>query len=55
MGGHVALSTSLFAKQGQTGFIHGILSRNLNGLYWPEQAFQESKRKMRPVEVRTSP
>ena len=38
LGGHVIISTSLQAQQGQNGYIHGLLQPNLNGLYWPTQA-----------------
>ena len=41
--GHVALSSSVFAQQGETGFIHGIVQRNLNGYYWPHLTSQESQ------------
>ena len=34
-------SSSAFAAQGQTGFVHGIMQRNLNGLYQPHQTNQE--------------
>lgn len=34
-------SSSAFAAQGQTGFVHGIMQRNSNGLYQPHQANQE--------------
>jgi hypothetical protein len=38
LGGHVIISTSLQSQQGQSGYIHGLLQPNLNGLYWPTQA-----------------
>ena len=38
LGGHVVISSSLQSQQGQSGYIHGLLQPNLNGLYWPTQA-----------------
>jgi hypothetical protein len=43
LNGNAVLSTSLAAQQGQTGFVHGLLSRDLNGLYWPTKTSQESQ------------
>ena len=40
--GNSALSTTAYAQQGQTGTLHGILQRNLKGLYWPTRASQET-------------
>ena len=40
--GNSALSTTVYAQQGQTGTLHGILQRNLNGLYWPTRSSQET-------------
>ena len=42
MTGNSALSTTVYAQQGQTGTLHGILQRNLNGLYWPTRSSQET-------------
>jgi hypothetical protein len=42
LNGHVVLSTTAYAQQGQTGSLHGILQRNLHGLFWPTRASQES-------------
>jgi hypothetical protein len=42
MTGNSALSTTAYAQQGQTGTLHGILQRNLNGLYWPTRTSQET-------------
>lgn len=39
--GNSVESTSVLTSQGQTGFVHGILERNLNGLYMPNQTNQE--------------
>jgi Bacterial Ig-like domain (group 3) len=40
--GNVALSSTTYAQQGQTGTLHGILQRNLNGLYWSGRSSQET-------------
>jgi hypothetical protein len=40
--GHAVVSSSVFAQQGQTGFVHGLLSRNIHGLFWPTETSQES-------------
>jgi hypothetical protein len=40
--GNVALSTTAHAQQGQSGYIHGLLQPNLNGLYWPVRTSQET-------------
>jgi hypothetical protein len=40
--GHSVISSTIFSQQGQTGFIHGLLNRNLNGLYWPTESSQET-------------
>lgn len=42
MTGNSALSTTAYTQQGQTGTIHGVLQRNLNGYYWPTRASQET-------------
>jgi hypothetical protein len=42
MTGNSALSTTAYQQQGQTGTLHGILQRNLNGLYWPTRTSQET-------------
>jgi Bacterial Ig-like domain (group 3) len=42
MTGNAALSTSLAAQQGQTGFIHGVITRSLNGYFTPTSTSQES-------------
>jgi hypothetical protein len=36
-------STTTLAAQGQSGLVHGILQRNLNGLFLPAQTSQESQ------------
>ena len=43
LNGHAVLSASGFTQQGETGFVHGLLRRNLNGFYWPGQTSQESQ------------
>ncbi len=40
--GYSALSTTAYAQQGQTGTLHGILERYLNGLFCPMRASQET-------------
>lgn len=40
--GNVSLSSTVFSQQGQTGYIHGLLGQNLNGLYWPVRTSQET-------------
>ncbi len=42
LNGHVVLSTTAYAQQKQTGNLHGILRRNLHGLFWPARASQET-------------
>ncbi len=42
LSGHVALSNTAYAQQGQTGNLHGIVQRNLHGLFWPTRVSQES-------------
>jgi hypothetical protein len=42
MTGNAALSTSLASPQGQTGFIHGVITRGLNGYFAPTSTSQES-------------
>ncbi|MBS1849896.1 MAG: Ig-like domain repeat protein [Acidobacteria bacterium] len=39
--GHAVVSASAYADQGQTGFVHGTLARNINGLYQPYQSSQQ--------------
>ncbi|MEI9978888.1 MAG: Ig-like domain-containing protein [Edaphobacter sp.] len=41
LSGMSVLSTSLYAQQAQTGYVHGILVRNTNGLYRPGATSQE--------------
>jgi len=43
LNGHAVLSTTVSAQQGQTGFVHGLLGRDLDGLYWSTQASQETQ------------
>lgn len=40
--GNSVESTTVLAAQGQTGFVHGIMQRNLNGLYMTSQVNQDS-------------
>ena len=40
--GYSALSTTAYAQQGQTGTIHGVLGRYLNGLYCAMRTSQET-------------
>jgi hypothetical protein len=40
--GHAVLSTTVASQQFQTGTVHGLLSRNLHGLYWPGRTSQET-------------
>ena len=40
--GYSALSTTAYAQQGQTGTLHGVLGRYLNGLYCPMRTSQET-------------
>ena len=42
MTGYSALSTTAYAQQGQTGTLHGVLERYLNGLYCPMRTSQET-------------
>ncbi|SDF05562.1 Ig-like domain-containing protein [Terriglobus roseus] len=42
LAGGAVESTTQLAAQGQTGLVHGILERNLNGLFQPEQTNQET-------------
>ena len=44
--GHTILSTTISSQQGQTGVVHGLLLRNINGLYWSGQASQESQQQL---------
>jgi hypothetical protein len=41
LSGNGVESTTVLPAQGQSGFVHGILQRNLNGLYTPGQTNQE--------------
>ncbi len=41
LSGMSVLSTSLYTQQGQTGYVHGMLIRNTNGLYRPGATSQE--------------
>jgi hypothetical protein len=41
LAGGAVESSSALAAQGQTGFVHGLMQRNLNGLYQPHQTNQE--------------
>ena len=43
LNGPAVLSTTVSAQQGQTGFVHGLLGRDLDGLYWSTQASQENQ------------
>lgn len=36
-------STTELSAPGQSGFVHGIMERNLNGLFTPQQTNQESQ------------
>ncbi|WP_074652503.1 Ig-like domain-containing protein [Terriglobus roseus] len=42
LNGSAIESTTVLSAQGQTGLIHGILQRNLNGLFLPQQTNQET-------------
>lgn len=42
LGGMDVESSTVLSAQGQTGFVHGTLQRNLNGLYMPSQANQDT-------------
>jgi hypothetical protein len=41
LNGNSIESSTVFSAQGQSGFVHGILQRNVNGLYMPQQTNQE--------------
>ncbi len=41
LSGHSVLSSSFFSNQGQTGYVHGVLSRNLQGFFQPGNTKQE--------------
>jgi hypothetical protein len=43
LNGAAVESTTALAAQGQSGLVHGILQRNLNGLFLPAQTSQESQ------------
>jgi hypothetical protein len=43
LNGQIVESTTVLSAQGQTGLVHGILQRNLNGLFLPAQTSQETK------------
>jgi hypothetical protein len=40
--GQSVFSTSVYSEQGQTGYVHGMLTRDLNGLYRPSRSSQSS-------------
>ncbi len=42
LSGKSILSTSLYSQQGETGYVHGLLVRDINGLYRPGHTLQES-------------
>lgn len=42
LGGSDVESSSVLSAQGQTGFVHGTLQRNLQGLYMPSQTNQDT-------------
>ena len=42
LSGHSVLSSSYFSNQQQTGYVHGVLTRNLQGLFQPGRSEQES-------------
>jgi Bacterial Ig-like domain (group 3) len=42
LNGNAVESTTVLSAQGQTGLVHGILQRNLNGLFLPQQTNQET-------------
>ena len=42
LSGKSVLSTSLYSQQGETGYVHGLLIRDINGLYRPGHTSQES-------------
>ena len=42
LNGNSIESTTSLPTQGQSGLVHGIMQRNLNGLFMPEQTTQES-------------
>ncbi len=41
LAGNSAVSASAYAATGQTGYIHGVLARNTNGLFQPYQTSQQ--------------
>ncbi len=41
--GQAVLSTTEFAQQGQTGYVHGVLTRDLHGFYRPGHTSQGSQ------------
>ena len=41
LSGHSVLSSSVFSNQGQTGYVHGVLTRNLQGFFQPGNTKQE--------------
>ncbi|RSL19040.1 Ig-like domain-containing protein [Edaphobacter aggregans] len=43
LNGNSVESTTHLSAQGQSGFVHGIMQRNLNGLFTPQQTNQESQ------------
>lgn len=44
--GHAVLSTTVASQQWQTGTVHGLLARNLHGLYWPGRTSQETSQQV---------
>jgi len=43
LNGNSVESTTHLSAEGQSGFVHGIMGRNLNGLFTPQQTNQESE------------
>jgi len=43
LNGNSVESTTQLSAQGQSGFVHGIMQRNLTGLFTPQQTNQESQ------------
>lgn len=41
LSGNAVVSASAYAGQGQIGFVHGTMARNINGLYQPYQTAQQ--------------
>ncbi len=55
LAGNAVVSASAYAKAGQTGYVHGTLARNLNGLYQPYQSSQQADATDDRLPGRTSP